>query len=757
MKRFMLFVFVGSLLQGGTILQAQNFRQNPSRERPTQLRKTAIDDYWHYHDAGNLGLTITNYGVIGEGYNNPDQPSCMYKLFADNPREQIEHMSYGGLWIGGIGGEGGGVHVSTAIIDGVFESGEEGFEFTNSAASGDTIRIRSSIVTSPYFDPQAVSHQDFLCDFTDINLRVPGTDFEIPNHTPLGLNVHFESYAWNFSYTEAFVILNYTIRNLSSYPIREIYAGFWADAAVGNMNYTNIYQPGGGWSWYDNLTGFDPNYKMGYQYDVDGDDGFAQSYFGLRYLGSSGEQQDVQTSFDTWRWSTSSSLDYPDYVMPIDDPGRYEVMKGRHHGKYFNTPENGGIPTDPDDAASWMIVLASGPVGDLDPGDSLNVVYTVVCGLWATTEDRDTAARRANLRLNSDWAQIAYNGEDVDGDGKLDPNEDVNGNGILDPGEDDHRPDLDLNGNGRWDPGEPVFGDGDGHLDIEEDVYRNELKGIQAGNGRIDRYILPSPPPSPRLLVVPGDGQVTLYWDTVSEEFEDPITREKDFEGYRIYSAPKTHSSTESQTLLAQFDRINNTGYDTGFRTIRHDTVIDGHAYAYRFINKNLRSGWPGENWFALTAFDRGNETNRLPSLESSILENKTYAIAGSPPRTAATTRPVSVFPNPFRTQAAWDGDGEREQMLWFINLPARSIVRIYTLAGDLVDEFRHNADSYRGQDVELMTKRIGGTQTVLPGGMHAWDLISRHDQAVATGLYLFSVEDLDTGAISAGKFVIIK
>ena len=736
------------------------FSQAPNRDRGPvggKLKKALIDDYWHYHNVGNLGLTVTNYGVIGEGYNNPDQPSCMYKLHADNEREQIEHMSFGGLWVGGRGGPDGGVHVSTAIVDGVFEAGEEGFEFTNTASKSDTIRIRSTIVTSPYFDPQAVSHQDFIANFTDANTRVPGTDFEIPNHTPLGIKVHLESYAWNYPYTDAFVILNYTITNISQYPIEDIYAGLWADAAVGNMNYTSIYEPGGGWSWYDNLNGFDIDYKMGYQFDVDGDDGFAESYFGIRYLGSSVPQEMVNVNYDQWQWSTSSSLAYPDYVMPLDDAGRYEVMRGRHTGKYFNAPTAGGLPTSPEDAASWMVVLMAGPFGTLQPGDSVNVAYAIVCGLWATKDDRDTPQRRANLRLNSDWAQIAYNGEDVDGDGKLDPNEDVNGNGILDPGEDEYRPDLDLNGNGFWDPGEPVFGDGDGHLDIYEDVYQNPLKGIEAENGKIDRYILPSPPPSPNLLVVPGDGEVTLFWDNVSEEYEDPITREKDFEGYRIYSAPKTATSKEDYSLLAQFDKVDNLGYDTGFDFIRMDTVINGHQYYYRFTNKNLLSGWPGQYWYAVTAFDKGNPKNKLPSLESSILENKTYAIPGSRPARPGSARKVSVFPNPYRAQALWDGDGDRDRMLWFINLPARSIVRIYTLAGDLVDEFRHDAETYQGQDVKLMSEKIGGNKTVLPGGMHAWDLISAYDQALATGLYLFSVEDLDTGDIQTGKFVIIK
>jgi hypothetical protein len=42
-------------------------------------------------------------------------------------------------------------------------------------------------------------------------------------------------------------------------------------------------------------------------------------------------------------------------------------------------------------------------------------------------------------------------------------------------------------------------------------------------------------------------------------------------------------------------------------------------------------------------------------------------------------------------------------------------------------------------------------------GGEHAWDLITKADQAIATGLYLFSVKDGDTGEIRVGKFLVIK
>ncbi len=47
-----------------------------------KIRKPVIDDYWHYHDVGNVGLTVTNYGILGQGYQSAlqDQPSCQYKF-----------------------------------------------------------------------------------------------------------------------------------------------------------------------------------------------------------------------------------------------------------------------------------------------------------------------------------------------------------------------------------------------------------------------------------------------------------------------------------------------------------------------------------------------------------------------------------------------------------------------------------------------------------------------------------------------------
>jgi len=77
----------------------------------------------------------------------------------------------------------------------------------------------------------------------------------------------------------------------------------------------------------------------------------------------------------------------------------------------------------------------------------------------------------------------------------------------------------------------------------------------------------------------------------------------------------------------------------------------------------------------------------------------------------------------------------------------------IYTLSGDLVQEIEHNGASYRGGDLD----RLPAGNTVLAGGEHAWDLLTRYDEPVATGMYVFTVKDLDLEQVQVGKFLVIK
>jgi len=694
------------------------------QERSQYKIQTAADEYDKYTSVGNLGLTITNYGILGNGWNRMEDgsinPSCQYKQYTEIAREQIEHFSYCGLWVGGI--VNGQRRVSTAIVDGVFDAGDEGFElFANSP-----ITIQSSISSTTqdsmakYYSPYAVSHQDMITDFKDYG-DSPDDNFGIQGHSPLGLDIHLESYAWNYSYADAFVILKYTFTNATEDTIQDIYAGLWADASLANFNYTDYYTPGGGFTWSDNLDGFDESedgagFKraIGYQYDANGDDGWTESYLGLSALGSNVPYNYLNTNYFQWVWTNSNNSDYPAYSMPLTDEERYDKMSS-------SVPKGSGPDYTsegyPGSENSWLFLVSAGPIGShhnadttswtLGPGESCHIAFTVVCALWTPGIGGNSHAQRGNLHVNYDWAQKAYDGEDKNRNNQLDEGEDGNGNGVI------------------------------------------------------DRYILPAPPPSPNMEVVVESGKVTIYWQDGAESFLDPISQEADFEGYRIYGARKTANEELGEfSLLLEIDLKNDIGYNTGFSTIRiinefgepDSLLINDTYYQYKFENANIKDGWL--NYYAVTAYDQGDPDANLESLESSIYSNRVYVFPG---KAAAKENDwvgePTVYPNPFKGQALWDGYGSRSKMLWFRNLPNEAEIRIFSLAGDLVDIIQHE-ESYIGADIANIDAQ---KNPLMAGGEHAWDLITMHDQATASGLYLFTVEDKNSGQIKEGKFLIIK
>ena len=176
-----------------------------------------------------------------------------------------------------------------------------------------------------------------------------------------------------------------------------------------------------------------------------------------------------------------------------------------------------------------------------------------------------------------------------------------------------------------------------------------------------------------------------------------------------------------------------------------------------------VRSHFP--RWYAVTAYDFGDYLTGTEPLESARMANATrLAPSGLP------SRPVGVVPNPYRMDQdytrrymvghgggdglAWENqdDGspdyypQQDRRLDFINLPSRCVIRIYTVAGDLVQILPHNVD--------------GDTNARWSSPFsESWDLNSRNYQQVAPGLYYFSVEDAteeDGSTIQTGRFVII-
>jgi hypothetical protein len=671
-----------------------------------------------YTTASNIGMTVNNFGIIGNSFGGSFDlqgfPSCEY------PRGSgIEHIFDGSLWIGAkINGS--ITAVTTGAIDAAagYTTGARGFEF--SAPVGAGLEERSSLFDSPFYDFNAISHQDFVADFADTAIYIPGTNILIQNHTnPLDVGVHMETYNWNYPFANFFVIINFRITNLGTNTLDSLYLGYWTDNVVRNVNIT---QPGGSAFFNKGGNGYIDSLYMTYEFDAAGDTAFTQSYSATKFLGSEDKfgfqhpkvDPTLVPHYNVWQFNNTSD---PLYFFPQDDFSRFAKMSaGLNHFAPPQVDWETQIKPLIKTANNRTSLISVGPYASLNPGDHIDIAFAVICA--KRYEDgrpisADTDEQRKNLEQNAQWAQTAYNGEDA------------NFNGILDPGED------------------------------------------KDNDGRIDRFILPSPPAIPKVKVVPSDHKIDVYWTKASEFSVDPISNTQDFEGYRLYKTSvgfdvkDVVDITKELKVVAEYDTPGNSiFFDNGFSKIALPSPVtfdgDTTKYYYRYTFDNIQNGW--QHAISLTAFDKGDPVNNLESLESSPVANLARVFAGKPGNDGFVNGDPFVYPNPYYAGASWEGAStfEEDRKIMFANLPNECTVRIYTVAGDFVDEFTHNA-TYTGEESRWFVTYSDPTSTKFAGGEHAWDLLSKDNQIIARGIYLFSVQDAKSGDIFKGKFVVIK
>ncbi len=689
-------------------------------------------------DIGNLGVSVSNAGFFGRASirNNPTGPPSMeYPLDSG-----VEHLFESGLWIGARRSDGVFTVRTGAVTNpSGYAPGRSGYEF----AQESVLFERSSLPGRDAFSGLAVSHQDYLATFADTASFVPGTSIAMPDPAGrLGASVTMETYAWNFPFAEYFVILNFKITNVSDQPWDSVFVALWHDLVVRNVNTTN---DAGGAFFNKGGYGFIDSLYASYAFNAGGAEETINTYGALVFLGAewrdpaSGmtrffhpnqaaayEADGYAAPFVNPRWwqfgggtnelsrPTDDNVRYERMATPFPDPANfatpaeYEIERE----EWFERLRTDGTIS----SGNWIGLTPVGPFPRVDPGDTFEVTYAAVAALKPEEfqgqpgKAIDTPESKALLANNILWARRTYSGEDNNFNGDLDPGEDTN------------------------------------------------------GNGQLDRYVIPEPPRSPNVRVEFESGDATraiLYWDRTSEASVDPVTGEMDFEGYRVYRSnpgdDRGGNILDAASLVAQWDETGNrTGFNNGFEEVALSEPAtfpgDTTRYWFRFPVDNLLAGW--QYLFTVTAFDEGDVTAGLPSFESSRTANAIRVFPGTPAAAGASAA-VGVYPNPYRVGAAWDGTTARTRKLNFYNLPERAEVRIYTLAGEIVDEFVHDSATYLG-DIRWYDN-FSGDNRILPGGEHSWDLLSRGGLGVSGGLYLYTVKDLASGEVQSGKFVVIK
>ena len=101
----------------------------------------------------------------------------------------------------------------------------------------------------------------------------------------------------------------------------------------------------------------------------------------------------------------------------------------------------------------------------------------------------------------------------------------------------------------------------------------------------------------------------------------------------------------------------------------------------------------------------------------------------------------IAVVPNPYVVTARWEPkhiyvSGRGPRKLDFINLPQECTIKIFTMAGYLIDVIEHTSE--------------------YEYGTHSWDMLSKDGLEIAYGLYIYHVDAPNVGE-KTGKFAVIK
>ncbi len=205
-------------------------------------------------------------------------------------------------------------------------------------------------------------------------------------------------------------------------------------------------------------------------------------------------------------------------------------------------------------------------------------------------------------------------------------------------------------------PGDNIFNFDTGPMNLEQFqtqrfsmaiLFADNLDGLIFNAETSQKILIASyrfykAPDKPTLTAVPGNGRVTLYWDTKAEKSFDPFTQTYDFEGYKLYrsrdytfSDVKTitngyGSATIGQALFdpntskrAQWDLVDSV---SGFSPIDYSAGVQYYlgsntGLVHQFVDSTVQNGIT--YYYALVSYDKGSALYSIPPTECQSIISK--------------------------------------------------------------------------------------------------------------------------------------
>ncbi|MCP4571319.1 MAG: hypothetical protein GY838_03135 [bacterium] len=881
-------------------------------EGATPMDGIHVIDGSYVIDAGIFQVNITNHGLIGSHYTDfqlySNAPSAQW------PGGSGDEYLYGaGLWIGSK--KGGIPAVTTGqptrelrptedILDTIYESERgkvvrptlaeriAGQRLPNPDADDDHDQRRDEdILNGRDDDGDGRIDEDFAQIGDQMMVATMHDDTRLvqelyPEHSPLGLTVVQRAATWSDEDFDDFVALDFEIRNTGFFDLEDLYLGFYMDCDIQNRgNMAN--QPDDHAGFFNGVArdsaGIFHRIQVAYMYDGNSNDPLP-GYIGVALLDHStdfsGLRAPAGVGVSAFRILTTGAS-FVQGGEPLFDSDRYALMTSRRMDRNTRARE----------ADDYKVFVSSGPFRYVKRGAVLNYRLALVIG-----DGLDMMLRSA---LHASMVQRgAWFNADLDMETGDQGRETLVCYGDLPPvyGAKPLETYRSIFMDERCIGPDPVFGATP--IKYDEDVFKaNDGRTciwVNADNcdecfnyfgvectvenglywqmprrtfwweqyshetgiwGREHRepwvFVGDLPPRPPRLRAIPGDGQVELFWDDLSEHIPDDRTGAFDFESYRVWRIvnwTRPAGVDEHQTppvnlwsMIGEWDVVNhipagvgdNTvdlalGPNTGLTGIRyHPVCLVDRAFAgleeimqevvnadprgrrlelpsLRLDDGTPRSGLeallPWENheavldtFFAATGRSGNSAAGILPKrgtryyhyVDDEVSNNfrayyavtardhtpwwdgwkwvpTGYGAESVPAANFVTTSArqnsqtagqrsaqganIYVYPNPVTRESlaefdmqdtTWDNP-TGAQVIW-ANLPrAHNTIHIYTAAGDLVQTLQH--DGTAGD------------------GTAAWNMVSRNQQEISSGIYLYVVRSDDNRFEDfIGRFTVVR
>jgi len=434
---------------------------------------------------------------------------------------------------------------------------------------------RSTHPSSPHFNPVALADEEYSSIFSDTAVaaipRLGETFDEIDHriHEPIGLEVVQTSRAWSEGNSKRFVIFDLWFKNISSSVLREPCIGLIISPTAFHYEGSRDVPGAGLMSGFlgvvpagpDSSSNEPDSVGIAWMSDNSGEpgpNGFSNysptSAIGFRVL----RAPEGKLSFNWWgaysqatgidgTWGPRKLENGTDYTArrawPLGDRSVYQLMTNGeidYDNMYsaINYSAQGWAPPTSDallarslaaGTAGMTLHLSCGPLPDIPPGDSVPFTYAIFAGENFHTRPENHASNfnpnnPQTYRENLDFRELILSARAADW--------------FFD------NPGVDTDGDGY--AGKFYLENCSGQAGIGCDTVWFKGDGIPDWGG-------PKSPPAPVIDLTSEPNRVTLRWvGAASETAIDQLSRQRDFEGYKVYSA-RTNTSGD-YALIAAWD-----------------------------------------------------------------------------------------------------------------------------------------------------------------------------------------------------------